>query len=243
MILVRISADRSRKTLERVSIVEKLLAAISNFAHIAEGGYRCCGLRVTGCVRKRILTRNAQRDNIIKLSILKLEMTRNLRNDSNRTFERHVVLVSPEIHWNTGNIGRTCVATGSFLHLIQPLGFSLESKEVRRAGLDYWEQVKLSVWQNFDHFHSELKPAKDEVVIFSKNGARPFWEMPSPPRQFLIFGSETRGLPPNILNRYPDAAYHIPITKDIRSLNLSTAAGIALYESLRSMPHFHEWTV
>jgi tRNA (cytidine/uridine-2'-O-)-methyltransferase len=170
-------------------------------------------------------------------------MTQNLRNDNSSTFERHVVLVSPEIHWNTGNIGRTCVATGSYLHLIQPLGFSLESKEVKRAGLDYWEQVKLSVWQNFDQFHLKLKPAQDEVAIFSKNGARPFWEMPSPPRQFLIFGSETRGLPPNILNRYPGAIYHIPITKAIRSLNLSTAAGIALYESLRSMPCFHAWNV
>jgi len=157
--------------------------------------------------------------------------------------ERHIVLVSPEIHWNTGNIGRTCVATGSYLHLIKPLGFSLESKEVKRAGLDYWEQVKLSVWKDFDHFHSQLKPAQDEVAVFSKTGARPFWEMPSPPRQFLIFGSETRGLPPKILNRYPDATYHIPITKDIRSLNLSTAAGIALYESLRSMPRFHAWAV
>jgi tRNA (cytidine/uridine-2'-O-)-methyltransferase len=135
------------------------------------------------------------------------------------------------------------VATGSFLHLIQPLGFSLESKEVKRAGLDYWEQVKLSVWRDFDHFHSTLHPAADEVAIFSKTGARPFWDMPSPPRQFLIFGSETHGLPANILSRYPGATYHIPITRAIRSLNLSTAAGIALYESLRSLLHFHAWTV
>jgi tRNA (cytidine/uridine-2'-O-)-methyltransferase len=170
-------------------------------------------------------------------------MTQNSRNDMNSTFERHIVLVSPEIHWNTGNIGRTCVATGSFLHLIQPLGFSLESKEVKRAGLDYWEQVKLSVWKDFDHFDLKLKPTAAEVAIFSKTGARPFWDMPAPPRQFLIFGSETRGLPENILNRYPGATYHIPITRNIRSLNLSTAAGIALYESLRSVPRFHAWTV
>jgi len=172
-----------------------------------------------------------------------LEMTRNLQNDMNSTFERHIVLVSPEIHWNTGNIGRTCVATGAYLHLIQPLGFSLESKEVKRAGLDYWEHVKLSVWKDFDQFRSKLKPAQDEVAIFSKTGDRPFWDMATPPRQFLIFGSETRGLPQNILNRYPGATYHIPITKDIRSLNLSTAAGIALYESLRSIPRFHAWIV
>jgi tRNA (cytidine/uridine-2'-O-)-methyltransferase len=157
--------------------------------------------------------------------------------------ERHIVLVSPEIHWNTGNIGRTCVATGAYLHLIEPLGFSLEGKEVKRAGLDYWGLVRLRVWPDFDHFISKLKPAADEVAVFSKSGARPFWEMLSPARQFLIFGSETRGLPADIVSRYPDATYHIPITKDIRSLNLSTAAGIALYESLRSAPHFHAWTV
>jgi tRNA (cytidine/uridine-2'-O-)-methyltransferase len=157
--------------------------------------------------------------------------------------ERHVVLVSPEIHWNTGNIGRTCVATGSYLHLIRPLGFSVESKEVKRAGLDYWEHVKLSVCENFENFHSKWKPAPDEVAVFSKTGARPFWDMPSLPRQFLVFGSETRGLPQNILNRYPGATYHIPIAKPLRSLNLSTAAGIALYESLRSAPRFHAWTI
>jgi len=160
-----------------------------------------------------------------------------------RQLERHIVLVSPEIHWNTGNIGRTCVATGTYLHLIKPLGFSLESKEVKRAGLDYWKQVKLRVWEDFGHFHLALKPTADEVAIFSKTGTRPFWDMPSPPRQFLIFGSETGGLPPTIRNQYPRATYHIPITKDIRSLNLSTAVGIALYESLRSMPRFHAWAV
>jgi tRNA (cytidine/uridine-2'-O-)-methyltransferase len=170
-------------------------------------------------------------------------VNQNLENAGNLLLERHIILVSPEIHWNTGNIGRTCVATGSSLHLIQPLGFSLESKEIKRAGLDYWERVKLNVWKDFDQFHSKLKPAQNEVAIFSKTGARPFWDMPSPARLFLIFGSETRGLPSDILNRYPDATYHIPITKDIRSLNLSTAAGIALYESLRSMPRFHAWSV
>jgi len=155
--------------------------------------------------------------------------------------ERHVVLVSPEIHWNTGNIGRTCLATGSFLHLIEPLGFSINSREVKRAGLDYWENVKFSVWDNFDRFRSKMNPQKDEVAVFSKSGAKPFWAIPSPARLFLIFGSETRGLPEKIFRRYPDATYHIPITADTRSLNLSTAAGIALYESLRLSKPFHAW--
>ncbi len=170
-----------------------------------------------------------------------IEMTKNLRNNSSDTFERHVVLVSPEIHWNTGNIGRTCVATGSYLHLIRPLGFSLDSKEVRRAGLDYWKQVKLTVWDDFDSLDSKLAPRRHEVAIFSKTGSQPFWSMPSAPRLFLIFGSEARGLPASILNRYPEATYHIPITQNIRSLNLSTAAGIAIYESLRLAPPFHAW--
>ena len=170
-------------------------------------------------------------------------MNKNLPKTMSQELERHVVLVSPEIHWNTGNIGRTCVATGSHLHLIRPLGFSLESKEVRRAGLDYWKKVKLRVWEDFDDLHCNLVPRRHEVAIFSKTGKRLFWSMPSPQRLFLIFGSETRGLPANILERYPEATYHIPITKNIRSLNLSTAAAIALYESLRSAAPFHAWTV
>jgi tRNA (cytidine/uridine-2'-O-)-methyltransferase len=170
-------------------------------------------------------------------------VNKNLPKTKVQQLERHVVLVSPAIHWNTGNIGRTCVATGSFLHLIKPLGFSLDSKEIKRAGLDYWPLVKLSVWEDFAGFQSKLAPAQDEVAIFSKIGARPLWSLPSPARQFLIFGSETRGLPENIVNRYPGTTYHIPITKDIRSLNLSTAVGIALYESLRLAYPFHDWTV
>ena len=170
-------------------------------------------------------------------------MNKNLPKTKVQQIERHVVLISPEIHWNTGNIGRTCVATGSFLHLIKPLGFSLDSKKIKRAGLDYWQLVKLSVWEDFTGFQSKLAPGQDEVAIFSKTGARPFWSLPSPARQFLIFGSETRGLPENIVSRYPGTTYHIPITKDIRSLNLSTAVGIALYESLRRAHPFHAWSI
>jgi tRNA (cytidine/uridine-2'-O-)-methyltransferase len=170
-------------------------------------------------------------------------VAQNLPNDSKGTFERHVVLVSPQIHWNTGNIGRTCVATGSDLHLIRPLGFSLDSRELKRAGLDYWKQVKLSVWDDLDDLHSKLKPRRHEVAIFSKTGKRPFWSLPSPPRLFLIFGSETRGLPAGLRQRYAEATFHIPITKNIRSLNLSTAVAIALYESLRLANPFHAWSI
>ena len=168
-------------------------------------------------------------------------MTQRISDDKNAPPERHVVLVAPEIHWNTGNIGRTCVATGAYLHLIKPLGFSLNSKYLKRAGLDYWKQVKLQVWDDFEALNSALAPQPQEVVIFSKTGAKPFWALPAAPRLFLLFGSETRGLPDHIRCRYPDASYHIPITRDIRSLNLSTAVGIALYESLRSEYSFHGW--
>jgi len=164
-----------------------------------------------------------------------------LHNNSHQ-LERHVVLVAPEIHWNTGNIGRTCLAAGAGLHLIRPLGFSLESREVKRAGLDYWDNVKLTVWDDFNDFLENMAPRNDEVAVFSKRGSKPFWSMTCPRRLFLIFGSETRGLPDSILRKFSDATYHIPITSEIRSLNLSTAAGIALYESLRATQPFHEWS-
>jgi len=155
------------------------------------------------------------------------------QNITNNPPERHVVLVAPEVHWNTGNIGRTCLGAGAFLHLIKPLGFSLESRELKRAGLDYWHKVKLSLWEDFKSFRDNMSPKKDEVALFTKNGATPFWSMKPSDRFFLIFGSETKGLSRTILSLYKHATYHIPITEDIRCLNLSTTVGIALYESLR----------
>jgi tRNA (cytidine/uridine-2'-O-)-methyltransferase len=168
-------------------------------------------------------------------------LSRNLLHNNNHQIERHIVLVAPEIHWNTGNIGRTCLAADAFLHLIRPLGFSLESREVKRAGLDYWEKVNLTVWDNFNDFLTAMAPQHGEIALFSKRGSKSFWHMTCPRRLFLIFGSETRGLPDGILNKFSDATYHIPIKSEIRSLNLSTAAGIALYESLRTAQPFHDW--
>jgi tRNA (cytidine/uridine-2'-O-)-methyltransferase len=156
---------------------------------------------------------------------------------------RHVVLVSPEIHWNTGNIGRTCLGAGAALHLIRPLGFSLDSRQLRRAGLDYWPQVPLTVWSDAEQFFREVAPPSNEVCLFSKTGAHSFRRMPCLRRMYLIFGSETQGLPEAIHQRFPGASYHIPIREAVRSLNLSTAVGIALYESLRDMPLPHDWPV
>lgn len=155
--------------------------------------------------------------------------------------ERHVVLVAPEVHWNTGNIGRTCLGAGAVLHLVKPLGFSISAKQVRRAGLDYWARVPLKVWDHFDRFLEAMAPGSHEVALFTKNGPTPFWRIPDPDRLFLIFGAETRGLPQSVLDRFPDAHYHIPITSAIRSLNLSTAVGISLYESLRKRHLSHVW--
>jgi len=146
---------------------------------------------------------------------------------------RHVVLVEPEVHWNTGNIGRTCLGAGARLHLVQPLGFSLEDRQVRRAGLDYWPRVDLRVWPDFEAFLADARPGAGELAVFSARAVRPHYELPRSPRLFLVFGSETRGLRPELLRRYEEAAYRIPITDAIRSLNLSSSVGIALYESLR----------
>ena len=157
----------------------------------------------------------------------------------NALCERHVVLVAPEIHWNTGNIGRTCLGTGAALHLIEPLGFSLAQKQVKRAGLDYWQDVNIQTWPDFDTFMDALAPAFQEICLFTKKGSRLFWDLPALDRLFLVFGAETRGLPQAILDRFPGAHFSIPMTGPIRSLNLSTAVGIALYESLRTPLHSH----
>ena len=155
--------------------------------------------------------------------------------------ERHVVLVHPDIHWNTGNIGRTCLGTDTTLHLIEPLGFSIDNRFVKRAGLDYWDAVKLYTWKNYRMFENRMIPQKNETCLFTKRGSMPFWSMPRNKRLFLVFGSETRGLPDGILSKYAESTYYIPTKTAIRSLNLSTAVGIVLYESLRTVGFQHEW--
>lgn len=145
----------------------------------------------------------------------------------------HVVLVHPEIHWNTGNAGRSCLAAGATLHLVEPLGFSLEEREVRRAGLDYWKHVDLRVWPSWEAFEAEL-PTLGEPFFFSTRAKRMYWDAAFPENAVLIFGRETGGLPEPIHERYADHMLAMPITSPhVRSLNLSTAVGIALYEVMR----------
>ena len=147
----------------------------------------------------------------------------------------HIVLVNPEIHWNTGNAGRTCLAVGATLHLIEPLGFSLEEREVKRAGLDYWEHVDLRVWPDWTTFEREL-PSLGAPYFFSTKATREYWDAPLGETNdvVLIFGRETGGLPPELHERYADRFVTMPIlSSHVRSLNLSTAVALAAYEVLR----------
>ena len=147
----------------------------------------------------------------------------------------HVVLVHPEIHWNTGNAGRTCLAAGAMLHLVRPLGFSLDERQVKRAGLDYWEHVDLRVWDSWSAFEREL-PTLGDPYFFSSKAPRLLWDAPlgAASDVVLVFGAEAKGLPAELLDRYSDRLVAMPMFSPIvRSLNLSTSVGIALYEVLR----------
>lgn len=151
------------------------------------------------------------------------------------TVATHVVLVHPEIHWNTGNAGRTCLAAGATLHLIEPLGFSLDERELKRAGLDYWEHVDVRVWPTWDAFELQL-PALGEPYFFSTKATRLIWDAPlgTPNGVVLIFGRETGGLPAELHERYGDRLLAMPILSPrVRSLNLSSSVAIAVYEVLR----------
>lgn len=149
------------------------------------------------------------------------------------TADLHVVLVEPEIHWNTGNAGRTCLAAGAQLHLVRPLGFSLDDKNVRRAGLDYWPRVQPRVWDDWARFEAEL-PALGTPYFFTARGQRSFQEIAYARPAVLVFGRESVGLPPGILAHHADLTVAIPMRDpEIRSLNLSTSVALAAYEVRR----------
>lgn len=145
----------------------------------------------------------------------------------------HVVLVSPEIPWNTGNSGRSALAAGAQLHLVRPLGFSLTERELKRAGLDYWQHVGARVWGSWDEFERTI-PEMGEPYFFSARAEREYWDVDYPRDCVLVFGSERTGLPDGVRERYAERLIRMPIASPhVRSLNLSTAVGIALYEVLR----------
>ena len=144
----------------------------------------------------------------------------------------NIVLVEPEIPPNTGSIARLCGATDTVLHLIKPLGFSTDDKHLKRAGLDYWQFVKIIYWDNLDNFLDEQP--EERLHFLSKKVSRLYTSASFQPGDFLIFGKETKGIPEDILHLYHDRCYRIPMTNpNIRSLNLAMSAGIVLYEALR----------
>ncbi|HEY2738137.1 MAG TPA: tRNA (cytidine(34)-2'-O)-methyltransferase [Thermoanaerobaculia bacterium] len=145
----------------------------------------------------------------------------------------HVALVEPEIHWNTGNVGRSCLAAGARLHLVEPLGFFLDEREVRRAGLDYWSRVDPRIWRSWTELEERI-PDLGEPYFFSAEGTRSFWDVQYPERTVLVFGKESVGLAPEIRERWRDRLVAIPmLDPEIRSLNLSTSVALALWEVLR----------
>lgn len=145
----------------------------------------------------------------------------------------HIVLVEPEIHWNTGNVGRTSLAVGATVHLVGPLGFSLDDRAIRRAGLDYWSRVRLRVWPDWETFEPALAEL-GEPLYFTAGASQTLWEVSLPERVALVFGRESVGLPPELLARNRERLVQIPMVDPaIRSLNLSTAVAVAAYEVAR----------
>ena len=143
----------------------------------------------------------------------------------------HVVLYEPEIPQNTGNIVRTCAATGTKLHLIKPLGFSLEDKYLKRSGLDYWELAVMTVHDSFADLQA-LYPHGEYFFASTKRKGR-YTDIKFPQDGFLVFGKETAGLPKDLLDANPDKTMRIPMIAETRSLNLSNSVAIVLYEALR----------
>ncbi|MGO0121908.1 tRNA (uridine(34)/cytosine(34)/5-carboxymethylaminomethyluridine(34)-2'-O)-methyltransferase TrmL [Desulfothermobacter acidiphilus] len=143
----------------------------------------------------------------------------------------HIVLVEPEIPANTGNIARTCAATGATLHLIKPLGFYTDDRHLRRAGLDYWHLVEVVYHDNFAAFCNSYPEA--QLFLTTTEAKRWYTQVTYPPGSFLVFGKESTGLPPEILKAFPDRWIRIPMVSEARSLNLSNAVAIVLFEALR----------
>jgi len=143
----------------------------------------------------------------------------------------NIVLHCPEIPQNTGNIARTCAATGAALHLIKPLGFEIDDKKLKRAGLDYWHLLDITYYENEEEFFEKNKG--ETIYYFSTKAPRNFTEPQYPERVFLMFGRETRGLPEELLQKNPETTVRIPMLPNLRSLNLSNSAAVAVYEVLR----------
>ncbi|MBR5641216.1 MAG: tRNA (uridine(34)/cytosine(34)/5-carboxymethylaminomethyluridine(34)-2'-O)-methyltransferase TrmL [Firmicutes bacterium] len=147
----------------------------------------------------------------------------------------HIVLVEPEIPPNTGNISRTCAATGAWLHLVKPLGFSIDDRTLKRAGLDYWPFVKVEIHENLDAFLQEY--AGERMWLATTKGEKRYTDVQYRDGDFLLFGKETKGLPRDFIEAHKDCAIRIPMSEDtrLRSFNLSNSAAIVLFEALRQL--------
>lgn len=145
----------------------------------------------------------------------------------------HIVLIEPEIPPNTGNIARLCLAAGARLHLVGELGFSLDEKSLKRAGMDYWHLCDIHRWESLLDLQS--KNPSGRFFYFSTKARKTFWEEVFTDGDFFVFGRESRGLPESLLHANPDQVLRIPMTPEARSLNLATSVGIALYEGVRQM--------
>lgn len=143
----------------------------------------------------------------------------------------HIILHQPEIPGNTGNIGRTCVATGTPLHLIEPLGFRLDEKSIKRAGMDYWPRLQVYRYMNFEEFRAAHPGAR--IWMATTKARKVYTEAAYGPEDYLMFGKESAGIPEEILVEYEESCIRIPMLPDIRSLNLSNAVSVVLYEALR----------
>ena len=143
----------------------------------------------------------------------------------------NIILHEPEIPANTGNIGRTCVATGTALHLIKPLGFDISDKAVRRAGMDYWKELDLHVYEDFEEFVEKNPGAR--IYMATTKARKAYTEVEYKGNDFIMFGKESAGIPEEILVKYEDTSVRIPMIGEIRSLNLSNSVSIILYEALR----------
>lgn len=143
----------------------------------------------------------------------------------------NIVLVEPEIPQNTGNIARTCAATGASLHLVEPMGFKVDDKKLKRAGLDYWHLLDITYYKNLDDFFEKNKDGK--FYYFSTKADKTYADIDYPDNSFLVFGKETKGLPEDLLFANHDTTVRIPMISDARSLNLSNAVAIGVYEVLR----------
>lgn len=143
----------------------------------------------------------------------------------------NIVLYEPEIPTNTGNIGRTCVATGTRLHLIEPLGFRLDEKSIRRSGMDYWNELDVTTYMNWDEFCEKNPDVR--IYMATTKAQHTYTEVSYEPDCYILFGKESAGLPEELLKEHPDTCVRIPMIGETRSLNLSNAVAVILYEALR----------